>query len=171
MPASTSAHQGGSLPEQRMRLDVRGVVQLAVVEASDRNSERVEAEHLLLALLFDRSNPAAAILRGEGLDYDGLTRALVGERTASLRAAGVEPVPAERLATSGRRGRPRFATSFKQALQAGHRLAPTQRNHTMRSEDVAIGVLAAELGTVPRALALAGFDRRALLAALRAKAA
>jgi len=149
-----------------MRPDVRGIVQLAVVEASNRGSESVGAEHLLLALLFDRGNPAAVLLRGSGLDYEGLTAALAGERTASLRAAGVEPVPAERLQSSGRRGRPRFATSFKQALATGHRLAPTQRSHTMRHADVAIGVLAAELGTVPRALALAGFDRKALLTVL-----
>ncbi|AYG02688.1 Clp protease N-terminal domain-containing protein [Gryllotalpicola protaetiae] len=166
MPAPISAHQGGSLPEQRMRADVRGLVQLAVIEASNRGANAVQAEHLLLALLFDRRNRAAAALAEAGLDYDAFTAALAAEREQSLRAAGVAPIPAERLVATGRRERPRWGTSAKQALAAGHRMSSTQRGHSMRHADVAAGILASALGTVPRALAYAGFDRSQLLQAV-----
>jgi len=171
MPASDKrkgggSHQGGSLPEQRLRADVRGLVQLAVREAGNRGAGAVEAEHLLLALLFDRRNAAAAALAAAGLDYDAFAAALQSERENSLRSAGVEPIPAERLVSTGRRSRTSFGTSAKQALAAGHRMSATQRSHSMRHADVAAGVLAAGLGTVPRALAYAGFDRSRLLQAV-----
>jgi ATP-dependent Clp protease ATP-binding subunit ClpA len=166
MPASISSHQGGSLPEQRLRADVRGLVQLAVVEASNRGAGAVEAEHLLLALLFDRRNRAATALAAAGLDYEALARALMAERENSLRTAGVEPIPAERLVSSGQRARTSFGTSAKQALMAGHRLSSSRRGHTMGHADVAAGILSSGLGTVPRALAYAGFDRARLLQAV-----
>jgi ATP-dependent Clp protease ATP-binding subunit ClpA len=171
MPASPSSkgaagHQGGSLPEQRLRADVRGLVQLAIVEASNRGAGAVEAEHLLLALLFDRRNHAATALAAAGLDYEALAHALTAERENSLRTAGVEPIAPDRLAAAGRRERPRWGTSAKQALMAGHRMASTQRGHSMRHADVAAGILSSGLGTVPRALAYAGFDRARLLQAV-----
>ncbi|GAA4159163.1 hypothetical protein GCM10022286_13100 [Gryllotalpicola daejeonensis] len=171
MPASsdrksTASHQGGSLPEQRLRADVRGLVQLAIVEASNRGAGAVEAEHLLLALLFDRRNRAATALAAAGLDYDAFAAALLTERENSLRAAGVEPIAAERLASAGQRSRTTFSASAKQALAAGHRVSTSRRSHTMRHTDVAAGVLSSQVGTVPRALAYAGFDRSELLKAV-----
>jgi len=166
VPASASRHQGGAAPEQRLRADVRGLVQLAVVEASNRGAAAVEAEHLLLAVLFDRRNRAASTLAAAGLDYEALTRALATERENSLRAAGVEPIPAERLMSTGHRARTGFGTSAKQALVAGHRLSTSRRSHTMGHTDVAAGILSSGLGTVPRALAYAGFNRSELLQAL-----
>lgn len=163
---SISSHQGGSMPEQRLRADVRGLVQLAIVEASNRGAAAVEAEHLLLALLFDRRNRAATALAAAGLDYEAFGAALAAERENSLRTAGVEPIPAERLVSAGRRERPHWGTSAKQALLSGHRMSATQRSHSMRHADVAAGILAATLGTVPRALAYAGFNRSQLLQAV-----
>lgn len=165
MPASTSAHQGGSRPEQRLRSEVRGLVQFAIVEASNRGSATVEAEHLLLALLFDRRNAATTALVAAGFDYAALSAALVIERESSLRAAGVEPIAAERLAATGRRERPGWGTSAKQALAAGSRVSSAQRRHSMRHADVAAGILSSTLGTVPRAIAYAGLDRQQLLQA------
>jgi hypothetical protein len=165
-----SSHQGGSFEEQRLRADVRGLVQLAVVEASNRAAAAVEAEHLLLAVLFERRNPASRALAAAGLDYEAFDRALAVERERSLEVAGIAPIPAGRLTALPRRDRPRWGASAKEALARGHRFTGTQRQHTMRHLDVAAGVLSAPLGTVPRALGYAGLDRDALLEAVQAAA-
>lgn len=165
MPASTDSRHHGS-PEQRMRGSLRGVVVSAVSEATSRGAGAVEAEHLLLALLHDRRNAAAVALAAAGLDYEAFSTALFAERDHSLRAAGVDPIPPERLVSTGRRDRPRWGTSAKQALGAGLHAAGGQRARSMRHTDVAVGVLSSSLGTVPRALAHAGFDRSELLKAL-----
>ncbi|MFC4242051.1 Clp protease N-terminal domain-containing protein [Gryllotalpicola reticulitermitis] len=165
MPA-VSRHQGGSVEEQRMRPDVRGIVQLAAVEASNRGSNVIEAEHLLLAIAFHRANPAARALAELGLDYAAIATALEAERARALSVAGIQPFAPERLASTQRDRRSRLGASFRDALARGHRFSSTQRRHTMGYTDVAIGILTAELGTVPRALAVSGFDRDALLHAL-----
>lgn len=160
----------GTIDEQRMRPSVRPLVKLALVEARNRGADAVEAEHLMLALLFDRHNPAALALGEAGLDYAAFDRAIAAERERGLRTAGVAPVPPERLRATARDPRTRWAASAREALARGHRLSTTQLHHTMRHADVAVGILTAEIGTVPRALAVAGFDRQALLAVVRGSA-
>jgi hypothetical protein len=49
--------------------------------------------------------------------------------------------------------------------------AATRGHRPRRAEDLLIGILSARLGTVPRALALAGIDRELLLSALDEHAA
>jgi ATP-dependent Clp protease ATP-binding subunit ClpA len=170
MPAPTDpsagqagGHQGRS--GQSIGAEVRALVRLATAEAERRGVPAVDAEHLMLALLAGTGD-IPATLAAAGLDYDAFARALIIERGNSLRAAGVEPVPEERLVSAGRPGRARFGTSARQALVAAHRVSASRRRHSMRTGDVAAGILSSSLGTVPRALAYAGFDRTELLHAV-----
>ncbi|HEU0257643.1 MAG TPA: hypothetical protein VFQ96_07370 [Microbacteriaceae bacterium] len=151
---------------------VRAIVLAAIEEATGRGAAAVEASDLLLALTIG-PGPVAEVLAEVGLDHDGLAGALRVEWEASLRYAGVAPLPAEQLAATPAHNRPRFGTSAREALVAGHRMlahAAARRSGRRRDDErsVALGVLHAELGTVPRALELAGVDRRSLAARIRA---
>ncbi|KQR54144.1 hypothetical protein ASF88_04770 [Leifsonia sp. Leaf336] len=154
-------------PGQPLSKAVRAVVIASVAEAQRRNSTLVEAEHLLLALSRDGSSPIRDVLADAGLDPAGLEAALRAEREASLRVAGVEPPGEERLVSSPRVARPRWGASAKEALSRAHRVASAHRRQRSGEADLVTAILGLELGTVPRALLLAGVDRPAVVAAVR----
>lgn len=60
--------------------------------------------------------------------------------------------------------RPRLGASSKHAME---RMAAGHRKKDLRSGHLLPGVLQAEVGTVPRALALAGVDRAELIEKVR----
>ena len=62
----------------------------------------------------------------------------------------------------GARGHPRMAASAKTALDRAVRAAAARRHRRIAAGHILLGVLQAEAGTVPRALALAGVDRTEL---------
>lgn len=129
--------------------------------AKQAGSRSLEAEHLILALASERESEPARLLAEAGLDYEKLTDAFREERKQSLAYAGVElAFPA---ATEWQ-GTPVWASSAKEALLRG-RTAATRRHHgRVNGVDLLVGILKADLGTVPRALDLAGVDREALIA-------
>ncbi len=146
---------------------LRPVILRAVSEAQRRGDTVVEAEHLLLALADDSDRDPAATLAAVGLDHAGVIRALRAERIASLEVAGVTPVPEERLVSSARVTRPRWGASARQTMVAASRMrVGPERHRRMAEKDLAIALLDLKLGTVPRALELAGIDRKALVTAL-----
>jgi ATP-dependent Clp protease ATP-binding subunit ClpA len=146
---------------------LRPIIARAVSEAQRRGDSAVEAEHLLLALADDSDREPAATLAAAGLDHAGVVRILRAERVASLEAAGVTPVPEERLVSTVRVTRPRWGASARQTLvAAAHRRTGADRQRRMAEKDLAIALLDLSLGTVPRALVLAGIDREALVEAL-----
>lgn len=160
--------------------DLREIVIAAIDEAMQCGAATVEAAHLLLALT-TRRGPVVDVLAEVGLDHDGVLRALRIERDASLRYAGVEPVGDDRLVSTPSRSRPRFGTSAREALAVGHRMQSTESSLRTRPSRgggrgrrrsavgiVALGILHAELGTMPRMLELAGIDRRTLAVRIRA---
>ena len=151
-------------PEQPMSRAVRDTVVRSIAEAQKRNAPLVEAEHLLLALSLADA-PAVRVLEQAGLDHAGVEAALRAERDAALRAAGVDPVAPERLAASPRAARPRWGTSARDALVRAHRVASAHRRSRMTHADLLAALAELELGTVPRALELAGVDRTAMRAA------
>lgn len=132
-------------------------------------------------------------LAGSGLDYGRLTEALRTERAHSLAAAGFSVLADERLTATRLPSTPSLDSSAREALSVGHRTMTRDRMSAQREAHrrrtprggepgapsrahgrpgsgefaLAIGVLSAELGTVARALALAGLDRQALLEAVR----
>ncbi|BCJ37565.1 hypothetical protein Athai_50680 [Actinocatenispora thailandica] len=126
-------------------------------------SGTLEAHHVLLALADDPTT--APLLAAAGLDHAALHRALDREFTTSLAAAGVGagttglPRPAVRTGSIG------LGASTKLAMERGFAAATRKRDVT--AAHVLLGILTAEVGTVPRALALAGVDRAALAQQVR----
>lgn len=165
--SDTPPGSASNLPGQPLSRAVRPIVVRSIAEAQARRSPVVEAEHLLLALSRDGSAPVRSALASAGLDHDGLEAALDAERAASLRVAGITPLPAERLLAAPSLARPRWGASTREALTRAHRIAGA--HHRQRMDDVHLlaALLGLELGTVPRALALAGIDPRAVLASAR----
>lgn len=153
--------------DRRLSRSLRETIIRAVEEARRRGASLVEAEHLLLALSAQTGSDVERALAAAGLDHAGIEAALRAERAASLRAAGVEPVPEERLTSTPRTARPRWGTSARDALVRAHKEAGRGRDRRTAESDLLAGILAIELGTVPRAIELAGVDRRALLDATR----
>jgi ATP-dependent Clp protease ATP-binding subunit ClpA len=139
------------------------------VEAKRDGAEFIEAEHMLLALAADRDGDAAKLLKQAGLDHARLASALQEERRRTLAFAGMSAPSKELVEATALESSLTFGTSAKTALRRGlmgsrgdHRRRPR-----IRATDLLMGILQAELGTVPRALAIAGIDRAALLASTR----
>jgi ATP-dependent Clp protease ATP-binding subunit ClpA len=150
----------------RLEPDARRVVlRDAEAAARDLGSATLEAEHLLMALATRERDPVGRLLADNGLDRDGIREALARETERSLAAVGVDladyPLPEVRAAP--RRG-PKLAASSKRALIRAVRFAHAHQSRRITSPHLLIGVLEAELGTVPRALEAAGVDRQALRA-------
>jgi ATP-dependent Clp protease ATP-binding subunit ClpA len=140
---------------ERLTQEARQVVRSAQTLASGLGSPTLEAEHLLLALA--DCEPALADV---GLDHDGVLAALQAERERSLLAVGISagdfdlpPAPVTR---------PRIAASTKVALERAVRAAAARSDKRIAGGHLLLGVLAAEAGTVPRALEIAGVDRAEL---------
>jgi ATP-dependent Clp protease ATP-binding subunit ClpA len=169
MPDNTTQDTGEN--DRRLSRALRDTVTRAVDEARLRGASLVEAEHLLLALSTTADSTAQSALASSGLDHAGIEAALRAERDASLRAAGVEPVPEERLTATPRTARPRWGASARDALVRAHKLAGRGRDRRTAESDLLAGILSIELGTVPRAIAIAGIDRTALLATVLRTAA
>lgn len=139
----------------------RAIVRQAEKEAEETGSPVIEAEHLLLAMTGEHGSEARDVLASTGLDRDGLRAALEGEFRQSLAAAGVT-LPAAGLPRASRdpEHRVHLAASGKLVLERALKAAVGQRQ--IRPGHLLLGVLGAQAGTVPRALALAGVDQGAL---------
>ena len=150
----------------RFVVQTRAIVRQAEKEAAEAGSPLIGAEHLLLAMTGEYGIEARDVLASAGLDRDAIRAALDREYRQSLAAAGVT-LPPGGLPTASRdpNRRARMATSGKlvleRALKAAAGRGQIQPGHLL------LGVLAAQAGTVPRALALAGVDSDDLAARTR----
>lgn len=145
---------------ERFTRDARAIVSQARVEAQERGSPTIEAEHLLLALA-RRGIPALA---GAGLNHAAVQQALDDELAQSLSVVGITwDVPARPVSPATTL---RFGASSKLALEQALRAAVERGDRRLESEHVMLGVLRAQHGTVPRALAVAGVDRGAIAASV-----
>jgi ATP-dependent Clp protease ATP-binding subunit ClpA len=146
---------------------VKGILERGRAEARQDGSPAVEAEHLLLAIAAHRGPPTQPVLAAAGLDRDAIRAALDREFAASLRVAGVElsdfNLPP---ATPDPQRHVDLGTSAKLVLERAVRLAGRGPGR-IRPAHLLLAVLAAEVGTVPRALAMAGVDRAELAARTR----
>jgi ATP-dependent Clp protease ATP-binding subunit ClpA len=130
----------------------------------------IEAEHMLLALAADTDSAAGRLLAEAGLDHERIKAALVDEHRHSLGYAGLKALARDSAGGSEVDRPVSLGTSAKTALRRAIHERHRQRGRRGRlgSADLLIGLLLAELGTVPRAFALAGIDREALVARARA---
>ncbi|UFS61230.1 Clp protease N-terminal domain-containing protein [Subtercola endophyticus] len=145
---------------------MRGLVSDAVFEAAKRGSSTIEAEHVLLAIVADAGSPAASILAAGGLDHAGLSEALDVERRLSLAAIGASVPDPGLVRSTPRVSKPGWGASVAAARARAGALPRTRR---AAEPALAAGILAASLGTVPRAVAYAGIDRERLLELLDAR--
>jgi ATP-dependent Clp protease ATP-binding subunit ClpA len=139
------------------------------IEAKQSGAKFIEAEHMLLALVSDRESDAAKLLSEFGLDRERLNSALGDERRRTLAFAGMKAPDVKLVEATELESSPSLGTSAKaavrRALIGSHKYH--RRGPRLRSTDLLAGILEAELGTVPRALAIAGIDRDALIARAR----
>lgn len=149
--------------DEKLSKSLKTVLARAIDEASSRRSATVEAEHLLLALAGDQKLAAARVLADAGLTHDAIEAALNRERAESLAAAGIGPVDEGRLAATPRQSRPGWGASVKEAIARGKDASREDRQRRSAETELLIGILRASLGTVPRALVIAGVDRSNLV--------
>jgi ATP-dependent Clp protease ATP-binding subunit ClpA len=137
------------------------------IEAKRDGAKAIEAEHMLLALTASSDGDAAKLLHDAGLDHERLASALQDERRRTLAFAGM--TAPDKLAPATEVESPlSFGTSAKTAFKRALIGARHERHRAhLRGTDLLAGILEAELGTVPRALAIAGIDRVALASRVR----
>ena len=145
----------------RLAPDARSLFKTAEAEARTSRSPLVEAEHLLLAMSSQPDTDAGHVLAFVGLTHRAVQEALDQEFESSLATAGVS------VAVDGL-GRPslepsrrlRLSASFKAAMERSVTAAAGSRQ--LRPAHLLLGVLGAQVGTVPRARHFAGIDQAEL---------
>jgi ATP-dependent Clp protease ATP-binding subunit ClpA len=152
------------MDETNVAMTVRDALKHATELASDLSSRTVEAEHLLVVLADPSAGSAGKVLQEAGLNRSRIEAALREENRLSLAVAGVEPLTDEQASASRHTRTPQWGASAKAALVRGHNIAKGAGRIRETTTDLLLGILQAELGTVPRALAIAGTDRTELIA-------
>jgi D-alanyl-D-alanine carboxypeptidase len=143
---------------------LRMVLEQAGREAQRDHAATTEAQHVLLAMASESETEARELLESVGLDRSAVRAALDLEFRHTLSAAGISVEALElQRAESTSSSPPALGTSVQHALERG--LGALRR--APRPAHLLLGILQAEVGTVPRALALAGFDRTVLIARVR----
>jgi hypothetical protein len=135
------------------------------IEARRDGAKFIEAEHMLLALASNADSDAGRLLIEAGLDHARLAAALREEHRRTLAFAGMSAPDKGPAETTELDGAPSLGTSAKMAVRRaliGSRHERRRRGR-LRGIDLLAGILEADFGTVPRALAIAGVDRDALV--------
>ncbi len=139
---------------------VHSILDQSREEARSDGSTTVEAQHLLLAIASGPDTSGRQLLAAAGLDRAAIRNALDREFEHSLAAAGTSATAFD-LQRSSVTARPtRLGASARLALQRG--FGAQAKKKDLQPAHLLIGILQAQFGTVPRALALAGVDRDAL---------
>lgn len=145
---------------------VQMIMERAADEAHHAGSATIEAEHLLLAIAAAQESTTHQLLSSVGLDHHTIHDALGQEFTQSLSAAVVTVNHGDLPEPSRSPKRPsRMGASGKLVIERG--TAAVRDGEELRPAHLLLGVLLLELGTVPRALALAGVDRADLTSRVR----
>jgi ATP-dependent Clp protease ATP-binding subunit ClpA len=136
---------------------VHAILEQGREEARQDGSAAVEAQHLLLAVAAGPQAAPRQVLATAGLDHRVIRDALDREFEHSLQAAGVSAATFDLPQPSRSPQRPRrLGASARLAIERG---ATSGRKKDLQPAHLLLGILQAEVGTVPRALALAGIDR------------
>jgi len=140
----------------RFTKDARAIVVRAEEEARSLGSPTIEAEHLLLA--FTASTPPPPGLVETDLTHEALLEAIRSDFESSLRAVGVSEESFAGAPVQRSTRKLRLGASFKSALKSAVATATSNGDRSIGARYVALGVLSAKRGTVPRALRSAGFE-------------
>ncbi|MGW0789148.1 Clp protease N-terminal domain-containing protein [Streptomyces sp. NPDC002911] len=138
---------------------LHAVIVRAMDEAQDDGSATIDAYHLLLSLAADKGSTAQQVLASAGLDRAAVRDALDREFEHSLSMVGVSPATCGLPGSSRASQQPKMGASARLALE---RSFASARKKNLRSAHLLLGILQAHIGTVPRALALAGIDQAEL---------
>ncbi|MGW1985047.1 Clp protease N-terminal domain-containing protein [Streptomyces collinus] len=138
---------------------LHGVIVRAMDEARDDGSATIDAHHLLLSLAAGQGSTARQVLASVGLDRAAVREALDREFEHSLSMVGVSPAAYGLPGPSHASQQPKMGASARLALE---RSFASARKKDLRSAHLLLGILQAQIGTVPRALALAGIDQAEL---------
>jgi D-alanyl-D-alanine carboxypeptidase len=144
---------------------LHAVIVRATHEAREDGSATVEAHHLLLSIAAEREAIAHQVLTSAGLDHRAVRDALDREFEHSLRTIGVSPAAYDLPRPSLASEQPRMGASAKLALERS--FSSVVRKKELRPTHLLLGILQAQVGTVPRALALAGVDQAELVDRVR----
>jgi ATP-dependent Clp protease ATP-binding subunit ClpA len=136
---------------------LHAIIVRAEHEARDDGSATIEAQHLLLAIAGEREAGTHEILASVGVDYRAIRDALDREFEHSLSTVGVSRAAFDFPPPTGSSAQPKMGASAKLVLERG--FASVARKKDLRPMHLLLGVLRAEVGTVPRALAMAGIDQ------------
>jgi len=140
------------------------ILDRAAHEATADGATTVEAEHLLLAMAEQSETDVGRFLAGLGLGHVALRTALDRESEQALNSVGVSlDAAAQRRKPDSSSLAGQLGNSVRHALERGL----DGLHGAPRPGHLLLGVLQAEVGRVPRALALAGIDRAALIGQVR----
>ncbi|TMR20608.1 Clp protease [Nonomuraea turkmeniaca] len=135
-------------------------------EALEDGSAAIEAHHLLLAIAAHEGTAAHRVLLAAGLGRQAIREALDREFEHSLSAVGVSVASFDLPEPSRDPKRaPKIGASARLAFERG--FAASTGKKDLRPAHLLLGLLDTHIGTVPRALALAGVDRADLMARAR----
>ena len=144
---------------------VQAVTERAAEEAQQAGATTIEAEHLLLAMA-DEEGDGRRLLGSVGLDLQAVRDALETEFRQSLTAAGITFETDSLPGASAAPGKPsRLGTSGKLVIERS--MLAVGNKKKAQPAHLLLGVLELNVGTVPRALDLAGVDRAELKARVR----
>ncbi|GAA1004089.1 hypothetical protein Aple_005850 [Acrocarpospora pleiomorpha] len=141
---------------------VRTLIEQGGDEALQEGSATIEARHLLLGIAALEGTGAHRVLASAGLDHQAIRDALDREFEHSLGAAGVSAAAFDLPRASPDRKRPtHLGASAKLVFERSFKYGVPKN---LRPAHLLLGILQAQVGTVPRALALAGVDQGDLMA-------
>ena len=138
---------------------LHAVIVRAMHEVHEDGSAMIDAHHLLLSLAADQGSTAQQVLASAGLDRATVRDALDREFEHSLSMVGVSPTAYDLPRPCRASRQPKMGASARLALE---RSFASARKKDLRSAHLLLGILQAQIGTVPRALALAGIDQAEL---------
>lgn len=141
---------------------IHAVIDQASDEAQKEGSASVEARHLLLAIAASGEVTTQWVLASADLDYETLRAVMQREFEESLGAAGVSLAGFDLVHARDPGARPtQLGASAKLALERGFTSGPRKKD--LHPVHLLLGILQAQKGTVPRALALAGVNQAELM--------
>lgn len=137
---------------ERLLPESRRALARAEEEARTLGAERVEPEHVLLAIAGDCDDPAARAIGEAGLSRDAIAEAIERDLMATLEVVGVPGSVVASVPALPRADRPRMSLATRDALERALREAMRRGDRRIGTEHILLGVLALPAGTVLRVL-------------------